>query len=127
MNSNKKIWLYCQITYEDKVALEVQEKRLIDFAEKNDYTIEGVSKDIGFGMTMEYLGSKEVEHTNTAQSIGAVLEINRIRIARNMIELLAGARKVLLTKCIADNRNEWKHRKIVCSHVYGTGMGKNLN
>lgn len=76
------------------MALEAQEKRLIEFAEKNGYTIAGVSKDTGSGLTMERPGWKEVEQAVTAQGIGAVLAVNSGRIARNVVELLACAERL---------------------------------
>lgn len=94
MNRNKLAWLYCRIAHEDKVALETQEKRLIAFAEESGYTIAGVSKDAGSGLTMERPGWKEVEQAVTAQSIGAVLAINSGRIARNVVELLSCAERL---------------------------------
>lgn len=94
MNRNKLAWLYCRIAHEDKVALETQEKRLIAFAEESGYTIAGVSKDTGSGLTMERPGWKEVEQAVTAQGISAVLAINSGRIARNTIELLACAERL---------------------------------
>lgn len=94
MNRNKLAWLYCRVAHEDKMALEIQEKRLIAFAEESGYTVAGVSKDTGSGLTMERPGWKEVEQAVTAQGIGAVLAINSGRIARNTIELLACAEKL---------------------------------
>lgn len=94
MNRNKLAWLYCRVAHEDKMALETQEKRLIAFAEESGYTIAGVSKDTGSGLTMERPGWKEVEQAVTAQSIGAVLAINSGRIARNVVELLACAERL---------------------------------
>lgn len=76
------------------MALETQEKRLIEFAEKNGYMVAGVSKDTGSGLTMERPGWKEVEQAVTTQGIGAVLAINSSRIARNTKELLACAERL---------------------------------
>lgn len=76
------------------MALETQEKRLIEFAEKNGYTVAGVSKDTGSGLTMERPGWKEVEQAVTVQGISAVLAINSGRIARNTKELFACAERL---------------------------------
>ena len=94
MNRNKVAWLYCRVAHEDKTALETQEKRLTGFAEESGYTVAGVSKDTGSGLTMDRPGWKEVEQAVTAQGIGAVLAINSGRIARNTVELLACAERL---------------------------------
>lgn len=86
MNS-KRVWIYCRTAHPDMVALADQKRYMIDYAEKQGFTIAGVTAEHGSGLDISRNGIKEVSGAIEAGKTDALLVRDPARLSRDLEEM----------------------------------------
>ena len=79
----RRVWLYCRVASQDALALEMQERRLREYAYQHRWSVEGVSTDQHVGTTLFRPGLAELSKAVTDGKIDTVLVFNLSRLCRS--------------------------------------------
>lgn len=82
----KRAWLYCRVAHSDPAMLEMQRVHLIDYAEKQDFAIAGISAEHGSGLDFSRPGLCEVFEAAKNGEADVLLITNYSRLGRDMVK-----------------------------------------
>ncbi len=97
MDEGQRGWIYCRAnkTENSEGHLEMQEKRLLEYARMNGIEVVGISTDVCSGLSIERTGLDEVMEAATARKMDVLLVLAVSHIGRDVIPTLEHMRKLL--------------------------------
>ena len=108
MNKEKCGWIYCRTnrTERSESQLELQEKRLREYARINGIDVAGISTDVCSGHIFEREGLDEVMEAAKAKKVDVVLVLSIAHIGRDVIPTLEYMEKLLECGAGIESANE---------------------
>lgn len=85
--SQKRAWLYCRVAHPDLTMLAMQRVSLMDYAEKQGFTIAGISAEQGSGLDFSRLGLCEAFEAAENGEADFLLIANYSRLGRDMVKI----------------------------------------
>ena len=85
MNKRNAI-LYCCVACNDRIALEMQEKRLKNYADQNGYTVIGVLSECTSGLTMDRSALRPANQLIIDGKADTIIVTNLSRVSRDMLQ-----------------------------------------
>ena len=79
----RRVWLYCRVAHPDSDALEMQERKLREFAYQQRWSVEGISTDQYVGTTLCRPCLAELSKAVTDGRMDTVLVLNLCRLCRS--------------------------------------------
>lgn len=83
----ERAWIYCRVAYPDMDMLETQKRGLIDYAQKNHFTIVGITAEQGSGLDLSREGLTEVFDAVNDAKVDVLLVKDLARLGRNWAEV----------------------------------------
>lgn len=81
--SHRRVWIYCRTAHPDTGSLVAQETYMIGYAEKQGYTIAGVTSEHGSGLDFLRSGIRAVSHAIETGAADALLVRDFSRLGRD--------------------------------------------
>lgn len=108
MDREKRGWIYCRTnkTENSELHLELQEKKLREYAKQNGITVTGVSMDVCSGLAFERKGLSEALGAAKAEKMDVLLVLSVSHIGRDVIPTLEHMRKLLNCGIGIESANE---------------------
>lgn len=97
MNVKQRGWIYCRTnkTEDSRVHLELQEKRLREYAGINGIAVVGVSMDVSSGLLFDRTGLDQAMEAAKSKKMDALLVLSVSHIGRDVVPTLDYMRKLL--------------------------------
>ena len=83
----ERAWIYCRVAYPDMDMLETQKRSHIDYAQKNHFTIVGITAEQGSGLDLSRKGLMEVFDAVNDGKMDVLLVKDLARLGRNWTEV----------------------------------------
>ena len=83
----ERAWIYCRVAYPDMDMLETQKRSHIDYAQKNHFTIVGITAEQGSGLDLSRKGLMEVFDAVNDGKLDVLLVKDLARLGRNWTEV----------------------------------------
>lgn len=87
MNQHKRVWIYCRTAYPDTIALEKQKRLLMEFCERQDYEVAGITTETASGSSIKRCGMADIFSAASEQQMDTLAVFNPDRITRKVSEL----------------------------------------
>lgn len=86
MNQHKRVWIYCRVAYPDTMELEKQKRLLMEFCERQDFEVVGITAETASGSSIKRRGMTDLFSAASKQQMDTLVVLNPERIARNVCE-----------------------------------------
>lgn len=83
-----RAWIYCRVAEPDAFALKMQQKKISNFAEKNQYEVVGCTSEHETGTTMDRPGLVEITNVALKGEMDILLVLSASRLGRDIWNML---------------------------------------